>query len=53
LEKNRFSSLGALREVMEGFNVSWYGHRPLDSAAYVRWQQALGQLWQEVNTHEI
>lgn len=53
LEKNRFTSLEALREVMEGFNVSWYGHRPLEPAAYDRWQQALEQLWQEVDAHEI
>lgn len=53
LEKSRFQSLSALGAVMEGFNVSWYGHKYLPGEEYTQWQNALDQVWQEVATREV
>lgn len=53
LEKSRFASLHALKELMDGFNASWYGHKPFGPAAYSLWQTALEQVWQEVESREI
>lgn len=53
LERSRFVSLVALKDVMEGFNASWYGHKPPSGAGYMQWQASLEQVWQEVTSREV
>lgn len=53
LEKTSFVSLEALKALMDAFNASWYGHKPITAPAYGQWQQALEQVWREVDSREI
>lgn len=52
LKKNKFNNLKELKSLIDVFNSSWYGHKPVDEGIYETYSKTLELLWNEVVKHE-
>lgn len=52
LKKNKFTKIMLIKEMVDCFNFSWYGHKSCDKEIYNKWSENLKQLWNEVMHYE-